>query len=206
MSTKVRRSFFQRTVQEVAADLPGRIFVRTFRDGGQIRVRIVETEAYAGSGDPASHSYRGKTPGNSVMFGPAGHLYVYFIYGMHHCCNIVTGCEGSGEAVLLRAAEPLAGTERMICNRYGRDTVSVREYANLSNGPAKLCRAMNITGDQNGTDLCSGDFHIEYGEADVKPHVLQSPRIGIRRATAFPWRYYLMDNDWVSKAKKGTRK
>ncbi|MFO7841515.1 MAG: DNA-3-methyladenine glycosylase [Fidelibacterota bacterium] len=204
MNTILPRSFFQNDVREVARRLPGKIFVRTYPDGERISGRIVETEAYAGFGDPASHSCRGKTPRNTVMFGPAGYLYVYFTYGMHFCCNIVTGEENCGEAVLLRAMEPLEGTDMMIRNRYGRDTVSAGEYANLSNGPAKLCSAMDITRAQNGADLLSDDLHIENDQEIPDPPVLSSGRIGIRRGTSLQWRFYLKDNPWVSKKRNSS--
>ncbi|MDZ7795916.1 MAG: DNA-3-methyladenine glycosylase [Candidatus Marinimicrobia bacterium] len=103
------------------------------------------------------------------------------------------------EAVLLRAMEPLEGTEKMIHNRYGRNTVSAGEYANLSNGPAKLCNAMDITRAQNGTDLFAGDFHVENDLEEPELPVLSSGRTGIRRGTSLQWRFYLKDNPWVSK-------
>jgi DNA-3-methyladenine glycosylase len=145
--------------------------------------RIVEVEAYR-QDDPASHSYRGVTPRTSVMFGRAGHLYVYFTYGMHHCANIVTGPEGAGAAVLLRALEPLAGVELMQARRNGRP--------GLADGPAKLCQAMAIGPEHNGVDVCV-DGPVGLFDDGTPPPVkpLVGPRIGITKAIDVPWRWRL---------------
>lgn len=160
-------------------------------DSEVIRVRIVETEAYDQT-DAASHSYRGKTPRTDVMFGPAGHLYVYFTYGMHYCCNVVVGEEGYGAAVLIRAVEPITG-EDIMNRRRGR------VGAEVSNGPAKLCQALEIDKRLNGHDLL-----IEPLTLTVKPklhndQITQTTRIGISKATTEPWRFYIADNPYVSK-------
>jgi DNA-3-methyladenine glycosylase len=143
--------------------------------------RIVEVEAYR-QDDPASHSFRGPTPRNRAMFGPAGHLYVYFTYGMHWCANVVTGADGVGSAVLLRAVVPVAGIELMRERRGGR--------AALADGPAKLCQAFAIGPEHDGVDLCTPDgvWLLDDGVAPPR-RPLVGPRVGITRAVDVPWRW-----------------
>jgi DNA-3-methyladenine glycosylase len=148
---------------------------------GECIGRIIEVEAYR-EDDPASHTFRGRTPRNAVMFGPAGHLYVYFTYGMHFCANIVTGPEGVGAAVLLRAVEPVAGVDLMSARRGGR--------RQLADGPAKLCQAFGIGRDHDGTDLLTGAGVGLYDDGvppPIDPRV--GPRVGITRAVDVPWRW-----------------
>lgn len=161
-------------------------------DGESIRVRIVETEAYDQT-DVASHSYRGKTERNRVMFGPAGILYVYFNYGMHYCCNIVVGDKGHGAAVLLRAVEPLKGRKILEHNRPGRRGVE------LLNGPAKLCQALKIDKALNGQDLSRPPLKLLATAPLPKNQIVQTTRIGIREGKALPWRFYIRGNAYVSK-------
>ena len=143
--------------------------------------RIVEVEAYR-QDDPASHTFRGRTDRNAVMFGPAGHLYVYFTYGMHYCANIVTGPEGHGAAVLLRAVAPLAGIDVMRDRRHGRSA--------LTDGPAKLCQAFAIGPDHNGVDVCRGTGVGLFDDGVPPPErPIVGPRIGISKAVAVPWRF-----------------
>jgi len=165
---------------EVAPRLLGSLLVRTFADGSQVTVRIVETEAYDQT-DAASHSYRGRTPRTDIMFGPPGHLYVYFTYGMHYCCNIVTGTEGEGSAVLIRAVELVDG------ELPGYDK---------TNGPARLCKALRIDKLLNGHDLSSPPLQLEL-QPPPKDYVTTT-RIGISQAQDKPWRFYLDDSDFVS--------
>ena len=156
-------------------------------------VKIVETEAYH-QDDPASHSFRGLTPRTAPMFQAGGRLYVYFTYGMHYCFNIVTGPEGVGEAVLIRAAEPLNGVKIM---QYNRD---IRDKYNLTNGPGKLAQAMGIKDtDLSGKLLNKSSIMLEKGEKIGPKDIAAAPRIGIRQAAEQPWRFYIKDNRFVSK-------
>jgi DNA-3-methyladenine glycosylase len=183
------RSFYRRSSLVVAPELLNKVLV-----AGRSRGRIVEVEAYAGPLDPASHAYRGRTPRNGTMFGPPGHLYVYFTYGMHYCANAVTGTTGDGQAVLLRALAPLAGLDRMHARR-----PAARRTIDLASGPAKLCEALGIGPEHDGTDLVRGRVRIlDDGTAPpAAPGV--STRIGITRATDRPWRWFVADDPNVSR-------
>jgi DNA-3-methyladenine glycosylase len=161
-------------------------------DGRLLSGRIVETEAYS-QDDVASHSYRGQTPRTKVMFGPAGHLYVYFTYGMHYCCNVVTGPDGHGSAVLIRALEPLEGQEIMSDNRYGRGGET------LTNGPAKLCQALQIGKSFNGHDLHEEPLKLILEPPVAQTGIVQTTRIGISRGQDVPWRFYIRGNPYVSR-------
>lgn len=176
------RSFYSRPAHVVARDLLGRDLLGVTRGGTRIRARIVETEAY-GPDDPASHGYRGPTRRNASMFGPPGHLYVYFTYGIHWCVNVVTGSRGEGSAVLLRAAVPLEGTSSMARRR------GVRDPARLCSGPANLARAFGIDGNADGADLLRGPWRLLVGEEAPSRGVVRGPRVGISRAREVPWRF-----------------
>ena len=144
--------------------------------------RITEVEAYRGD-DPASHTFGGRTKRNEVMFGPAGHLYVYFTYGMHFCANVVTGAEGDGAAVLLRAVEPVSGIDLMLERRNGR-------HRAIADGPAKLCPAFGIDGSCNGADLLDGDGPGLFDDGTPPPRRPRvGPRVGISKAVDVPWRW-----------------
>lgn len=173
--------FLHGPVDQVAPRLLGCEMVRHV-DGRTLRGRITEVEAYDQT-DLASHSYRGMTARNAVMFGPAGHLYVYFTYGMHYCCNIVTGESGYGAGVLIRAIEPLEGEELMIANRHGRSG------AQLANGPAKVCQALVIDRALNGHDLAASPLQLIERPSLAHDQVAATPRIGIRHAVDVPWRF-----------------
>ena len=162
---------------------------------GVIELRIVETEAYH-QDDPASHSFRSKTARTAPMFEAGGRLYVYFTYGMHHCLNLVVGAKGVGEAVLIRAAEPLEGIEIMQKNR-GR----IRDINNLANGPGKLTQALGIKDTSlSGKLLNRSSIYLEPPTGPVKAKdIIVSPRIGIREAADMPWRFYLKDNPFVTR-------
>jgi DNA-3-methyladenine glycosylase len=189
---RLSRSFFARSAPEVAPDLLGQVLVRRLASGTTLRARIVETEAYEPD-DPASHSYRGPTRRNASMFGGPGHLYVYFTYGMHWCMNVVTGPEGHGSAVLLRAGEPLDGIEAMMTRR-GTDRVR-----DLCRGPARLAQAFDVDGDQDGADLIRGkDLWLEAGRQVPASRVVVGPRVGISDGVDLPWRFVEGDSPWAS--------
>ena len=193
-SARLPRSFYARAAHEVAPDLLGHVLVRAFPDGSRVSVRIVEVEAY-GPDDPASHAFRGETPRNAVMFGPPGHLYVYFTYGMHHCMNAVTGSVGVGAAVLLRAGEPLEGAAEMAVRR-GRDRL-----ADLCSGPGRLTQALAVERRDDGRDLVAGrDLWVESGgRTEV---IATGNRVGVRE-TSRPWRFWLEGNPFVSRGRPG---
>ncbi len=157
--------------------------------------RIVETEAYGGADDPASHAYRGETPRNRVMFGPPGFAYVYFTYGMHFCFNVVCGAPGRASAVLVRALAPLAGLEAMIASRGLHDPVR------LARGPGSLARAMGLDRRHDGADLTRGALWVadRAAQRDGRP-ICTGPRVGIRLAADRPWRYWLEGEPSVSRA------
>jgi DNA-3-methyladenine glycosylase len=189
--TRLPRRFFARPSTTVAPELLGQVLARRLPRGEILRARIVETEAYE-EDDPASHAFRGRTPRNGVMFGPAGHLYVYFTYGMHHCMNVVTRREGEGSAVLLRAAEPIDGLAAM---ERARGTDRVRD---LCRGPARLAQAFAVDRSLDGGDLVGGDeVWIERGAVSDGAVVRSGPRVGIRVGTDRPWRYW-WEGPWVS--------
>jgi DNA-3-methyladenine glycosylase len=189
----LRRSFFRRPSLEVAPDLLGRTLVRVLPDGARLAARIVEVEAYR-EDDPASHSFRGRTARTEVMFGPPGHVYVYFTYGMHFCMNVVTGEEGEGSAVLLRAAEPIQGLERMAAHR------GVADPRLLCSGPGRLCQAFGVGRPQNGADLVRGaELRLEAGSPVAPDLVVSGPRVGIRVATDRPWRFMVAGSRFVSR-------
>ena len=183
--------FLHGSAVEAAPRLLGCILEREL-DGVTIRVRIVETEAYDQT-DAASHSYKGRTPRTDVMFGPAGFLYVYFTYGMHHCCNVTVGSEGYGAAVLIRAVEPLTGEALLSRHRGGRTGVG------LTNGPAKLCQAMGIDKDLNGHDLGAHPLRLIAGQPISPGRITQTTRIGIRQNKDALWRFFETDNPYVSR-------
>ena len=159
---------------------------------GLLAGRIVETEAYTGETDPASHAYRGRTARNAVMFGEAGKAYVYFTYGMHHCLNVVAERPGQVGAVLLRALEPLAGME--IMQARGDSGPENR----LLSGPGKICRAFGLTLADNGRDLTSGPLGIATGTPVADELVATGPRVGITQALDMPYRFAVIGSPSVS--------
>ncbi len=183
MIGRLDREFFSRDAPVVAPQLLNKLLIV-----GEVSGRITEVEAYTRA-DPASHSFRGRTNRNVAMFGPAGHLYVYFTYGMHHCANVVVGASDApdserGQAVLIRAVEPLEGLGEMI-RRRGRDR-------NIADGPGKLCQAFAIGADMNGLDLCGGGA-VGIFDDGVRPpdDPIVTPRIGITVGTDTLWRWKL---------------
>jgi len=190
---RLGRRFFARPAPQVAPALLGRVLVRSAADGRRLAARIVETEAYE-EDDPASHSFRGRTTRNDVMFGPAGRLYVYFTYGMHFCVNVVTGRDGEGSAVLLRAAEPLEGADAMAERR---GTLDARL---LCSGPARICQAFGVDREVDGADLVEGDeFWIERGGRVGDAFVAAGPRVGIRNAADRRWRFVVAGDPFASR-------
>ncbi len=165
---------------------------------GDVACRLTEVEAYDGSNDPGSHAFRGTTPRNAVMFGPAGHLYVYFTYGMHWCANVVCGPEGRASAVLLRAGEIVEGVETARDRR-----PAARADRDLARGPARLCQALAIGRDHNGHDLSVPPLTLVPGES--RGAVRTGPRVGLREAADRPWRFYLDDEPTVSAYRPASR-
>lgn len=188
------RRFYLRHPAEVAPELLNKLLLR-----GDGRVgRIVEVEAYAGSEDPAAHSHRGPTPRNATMFGPGGHLYVYFNYGIHWCANAVCGPAGEGHGVLLRAIEPLAGLDLMREAR--RHPARDRD---LGSGPGRLGQAMGVDRSLDGADLVTADAGIWIASDGVAPPARPQvgARVGISRAMDLPWRWSVPGNAHVSKGR-----
>jgi DNA-3-methyladenine glycosylase len=183
------RRFYARGALDVAPELLNKVLVV-----GPCRGRIVEVEAYLGD-DPASHSFRGPTARNAAMFGPPGHLYVYFTYGMHHCANVVTGPTGDGQAVLLRAVAPLAGVDEMRARRS-----AARREVDLANGPGKLCEAFGIGREMDGVALTAAGG-VWIGDDGVGPPArpARSARVGITKATRHPWRWSVPGDPHVSR-------
>lgn len=177
---RLPRRFYRRSPLNVAPDLLHKVLVHGDRAG-----RIVEVEAYLGTDDPASHAFRGPTPRTEIMFGPPGHLYVYFSYGMHWCANAVADEPGTAGAVLIRALAPLRGVDAMMAAR-----PAARRPVDLCNGPAKACQAMGITGDHDGLDLTRGQGPTIVDDGTEPPAAVDiGPRVGISVATDWPFRF-----------------
>jgi DNA-3-methyladenine glycosylase len=188
------RSFFDRPATQVAPELLGCVF---WSDGpaGRVAVRLTEVEAYEGSSDPASHAFRGKTARNGVMFGPPGHAYVYFTYGMHYCVNLVCHTPGDASAILLRAGQVVEGNGLAAERRKGQ-----RER-DLARGPGRLCQALAIDRRLDGTDVCTVGAPLGIGPAVDRPDpaaIRTGPRVGITRAADRPLRFWLAGDPYVS--------
>jgi DNA-3-methyladenine glycosylase len=194
---KLPRRFYTRSLITVAKELLGKILVKN-TDGIIYSGIITEVEAYDGLTDEAAHSFSGKTPRNQVMFGPGGYFYVYFTYGAHFCCNVVTGTEGTGTAVLIRAVQPLDGIENMIQNRFGRELKNDKEKYNLTNGPGKVCKAFSIDRQHYGEDLTGDRIYLLKRPAIKEDKIIITKRIGITRSVDLPWRFYIKDNPYIS--------
>jgi DNA-3-methyladenine glycosylase len=189
----IPRDFYRRDARLVAPELLNKLLVRSDGRAG----RIVEVEAYCGGEDPASHSFKGPTQRNAVMFGPPGHLYVYFTYGMHWCCNPVCGEDGEGVAVLLRALAPVAGLGEM---RKARGP-AVKRDRDLCNGPAKLCEALGITRAENAADLTTGAHGVWIADDGTAPPIepANGVRIGISAGIDHLWRWWVPGDPNVSR-------
>jgi DNA-3-methyladenine glycosylase len=195
---KLKKSFYKRDLITVAKELPGKILVKT--DGKEVLAGIiVEVEAYDGRIDEAAHTYNGKTKRNEIMFNEGGYFYVYFTYGAHFCCNIVTGEKGYGTAVLIRAVEPVQGVEQMSLNRFGRNLVNEREKYNLTSGPGKVCQAFKINREYYGEDLTKGRIYLLNQSKLREDKIIQTTRIGIKKSVELNWRFYIKDNPFVSR-------
>ncbi|HET9443156.1 MAG TPA: DNA-3-methyladenine glycosylase [Acidimicrobiales bacterium] len=216
------RSFYARDAREVAPELLNKVLVL-----GPLRARLVEVEAYVGGElDPGSHAYRGRNRRNATMFGPPGHLYVYFTYGMHWCANAVCDPDGTASAVLLRAAAPLAGLEQMRANRRrpARTPSALRAAppgpagdglalgpgpggraladTDLLSGPAKLCQAFGLTGDHDGADLvagAAGAVHIVDDGTPPPDQPVVTTRVGLKAGSELPWRWVVAGNRYLSR-------
>lgn len=187
------RSFFDRPAEEVAPDLLGRV-IEHETAGGLVAVMLTEVEAYAGTTDPASHAYRGKTRRTAVMFGAAGHVYVYFTYGMHYCMNLVCLPEGTASAVLLRAGRVVQGA------RQARGTRAHLAERLLASGPARLCTALGVGPGQNGADVCdpASPLRARTGDPGLGRDIRSGPRTGVRGAASVPWRFWIAGEETVS--------
>ena len=188
-------SFYQRPTVEVSRDLLGKVVVH-----GETAGRIVEVEAYLGLDDGASHAFRGPTPRARIMFGPPGRVYVYLIYGMYECMNLVTERDGTAGAVLIRALEPVAGIDRMRERRPG-----ARRVEDLCSGPGKLTLAMGITRAHNGVDATRhGELRVER-DGRKRPEILATTRIGVTKCADWPLRFYIAGSPFVSGSAAGRR-
>jgi DNA-3-methyladenine glycosylase len=210
----IPRDFFARPSVPVAPELLGCVLEHE-TEAGLVAVELTEVEAYAGASDPASHAYRGKTARNAVMFGPPGHAYVYFTYGMHFCVNLVCLGNGSASAVLLRAGRVIAGEELARARRTGepkgvRVDGSPREktavtFRDLARGPARLCQALDIDRSLDGADVCVADSPLRMRWPDARTtarsaeiKVLSGPRVGVSTAAEIPWRFWIEGEPTVS--------
>ena len=195
---KLTSKFYNRNTQQIAKDLLGKILVRRFTNK-LLAGKIVETEAYLFRSDKASHSFKGKSHRNKTMFNSSGFLYVYQIYGIHFCCNVVTGDEDEGSAILIRAIEPIENIETMGLNRFGSVPITHRNLVNLTNGPAKLCQALSIDLSDNGINLLGNKIYILDSPMISKNNIIQTTRIGITKSKELPLRFYIKNNPFVSK-------
>lgn len=194
MRDALERAFFGRTGVEVAPELLGCVLSHETADG-LVAVELTEVEAYMGAADPASHAYRGRTPRNAVMFGPPGHAYVYFTYGMHFCVNLVCLAPGTASAVLLRAGRIVAG-EELARARRGLAVVD----RDLARGPARLCQALGIDRALNGADVCSATSRLRISGpgGDTAGRYEQGPRVGVSSGREVPWRFWIAGEPTVS--------
>jgi len=206
--TLMPREFFARLSVPLAPDLLGCVLEHQ-TEAGLVAVELTEVEAYAGASDPASHAYRGKTARNAVMFGPPGHAYVYFTYGMHFCVNLVCLGNGSASAVLLRAGRVIEG-EELARARRTRGTTKI-PFRDLARGPARLCQALDIDLSLDGADVCVPDspLRMRWPEAgttarSAERKVASGPRVGISAAAEVPWRFWIEGEPTVSAYRPAT--
>lgn len=208
---KLPKSFYARETLDVAKDLLGKVLVREI-DGEIISGKIVEVEAYIGPHDKGAHTYGNKkTKRTEAMFGEPGRTYIYLIYGIYNCINAVTNQVDKPEAVLIRALEPVSGLEQMSLNRYKKDLkeLTKRQIKNLTDGPGKLCMALDIDRSLNKEDLNGNKVYIKYPEEQEEFDILRSKRVGIdyaEEAIDYLWRFYIKDNQYVSVTNKFNEK
>ena len=201
---RLLREFYDRNSVIVAKELLGKYLVHNV-NGIELVGKIVETEAYMGPMDKAAHSYNNRrTERNEIMYGPSGYSYVYFIYGMYYCMNVVVEKENIPQAILIRALEPIKGIEQMAVNRFKKsyEDINKRDRKNLTNGPGKLCMALSISREQYGLDLLGEELFILEPEHEEKFEMVSTKRINIdyaEEAIDFPWRFYIQDNSYISK-------
>ncbi len=194
---KLKRNFYTRDLQIVAKELLGKILVK--KDGKAILSgKIVEVEAYDGDIDEASHAFTGKTERTKIMFNEGGYFYVYFTYGAHYCCNVVTGKKGRGTAVLIRAIEPVEGISSMSKNRFG-NMIDEKDKIKLTNGPGKVCKAFGISKEHYGVDLTGENIFIVNMPKIKDDEIVITKRVGIKKSMDLAWRYYIKNNPYVSK-------
>ena len=197
-NNKLQKAFYKREVTVVAKNLLGKILVKDDKKC-KLAGKIIEVEAYNGEFDEAAHSFKGKTKRTEIMFNEGGYLYVYFTYGAHFCCNVVTGKKEKGTAVLIRAVEPVIGLDTMIKNRFGRKLKNEKEILNLTSGPGKVCKAFNINTSFSGMDLSGDKIFILDSKKINEKDIGISKRIGITRSVDLPWRFFIKDNPFLSR-------
>ncbi len=192
------RGWFARPAQEVAPELLGCVLRHDTADGA-VAVLITEVEAYAGAADAASHAFRGRTARNAVMFGEPGHAYVYFTYGMHFCVNLVCLPAGTASAVLLRAGRVVEGAALAAARRSAAGRRPGQAERDLARGPARLCQALGIDRSLDGADVCGLASPLRIcGRAEPVPAAARGPRVGVSRAAAIPWRFWIEAEPTVS--------
>jgi DNA-3-methyladenine glycosylase len=193
----------QLTRDELAVDplIAARLLLGCVLVAGPVAVRLVEVEAYRGMDDPASHCYRGQTARNAVMFGPAGHLYVYFVYGMHFCANVVSLIDGVPGAVLLRAGEVIDGVDTAWARR-----PAARSAAELAKGPARLTSVLGLDRTANGVDLTDPASPVRLYAGEPVADVRVGPRVGVATAAEVPWRFWVADSPAVSAYRRGGKR
>lgn len=197
---KLERGFYYNDTLEVAKDLLGKILVHEV-NGKKLMGKIVETEAYMGEVDKASHAFNNKrTERTKALYNEAGHCYIYLIYGMYYCFNIVTKGENIPQCVLIRALEPVSDLEELSRNRYKtNENITKKKIKNLSNGPGKLCMALDLNKNHNMMDLCEDEIYVL--DNNEKFEIVTAKRINIdyaEEAVEYPWRFYIKDNIYVS--------
>lgn len=204
---RLSREFYNGDTVEVAKALLGKYLVRRLPDGTVLAGRLTETEAYVGRCDKACHAYNyRRTERTATLFGPPGHAYIYLIYGMYHCLNVVTEPEGEPAAVLIRAMEPVAGTDTIRRPRFEDKPLTTYRKKNFLNGPGKLCKGLSLTKAENGLDLTEDTLYLCDSPLDFgvplterpKERICAGPRIGIdyaEEARDFPWRFWLEQED-----------